>query len=364
MRVRLKGLNRVQKRLADGRLVTYHYAWKGGPRLPGKPGSPEFIAAYNEAIVQKLPPKVATLSAIFDAYESSAEFDGLAPRTKHDYRIHLRALSAKFGTFPLTALPDPRTRGIFLAHRDEVARSGKRLADYRFATFARILAWAADRGMIAANPLKRPGRVYRSQRRDSVWAAEDEAKFRASAPAHLHLALSLALWTGQRLGDLLALRWRQYDGAFITLEQGKTGARLRVPVLSPLKAELDSEMARQAAVAGGTLDTGSHVLLTTAGTPWTGQGFQASWRKAVAKAKVSGLTFHDLRGTAVTRFVLHGLTVPEVVAFTGHSLADANEILQRHYLARDPKIAESARAKLENVVGKTQLDSQPATEVQ
>ncbi len=45
MRVRMKGINRVSKRLADGTRVTCDYAWKGGPRLPGKPGNPEFLAA-------------------------------------------------------------------------------------------------------------------------------------------------------------------------------------------------------------------------------------------------------------------------------------------------------------------------------
>ena len=44
MRIRLKGLNSVVKTLADGSVVTYYYAWKGGIRLKGKLGTPEFIA--------------------------------------------------------------------------------------------------------------------------------------------------------------------------------------------------------------------------------------------------------------------------------------------------------------------------------
>ena len=35
MRVRLKGLNSIRKRLADGTYRTYWYAWKGGPPLRG-----------------------------------------------------------------------------------------------------------------------------------------------------------------------------------------------------------------------------------------------------------------------------------------------------------------------------------------
>jgi hypothetical protein len=51
--VRLKGLNKVTVRLADRRVVTYRYAWKGGPRLPGKPGDPEFIAAFMDVAAQR-----------------------------------------------------------------------------------------------------------------------------------------------------------------------------------------------------------------------------------------------------------------------------------------------------------------------
>ena len=45
MRVHLKGIHSVRWRLASGEIATYHYAWRGGPRLIGKPGSPEFLFA-------------------------------------------------------------------------------------------------------------------------------------------------------------------------------------------------------------------------------------------------------------------------------------------------------------------------------
>jgi hypothetical protein len=55
MRVRLKGINPVRKRLADGTVKAYWYAWKGGPPLKGEPGTPEFVASYNEAVRAKNP---------------------------------------------------------------------------------------------------------------------------------------------------------------------------------------------------------------------------------------------------------------------------------------------------------------------
>ncbi|NPD16484.1 hypothetical protein HOY34_14905 [Xinfangfangia sp. D13-10-4-6] len=80
-------------------------------------------------------------------------------------------------------------------------------ADYTFATFASILAWTYDRGHTLANPCEKPGKVYRGGRAESIWQDAGEAAFRASAPPRLWLAWFLAVWTGQRQGDLLRLTW-------------------------------------------------------------------------------------------------------------------------------------------------------------
>src|SRR4029453_12450694 len=74
-------------------------------------------------------------------------------------------------------------------------------------------------------------------------------------------------------------------------------------------------------------------------------GFRSSWRKACAKAGVTGLTFHDLRGTAVTRLALAGATEAEIATITGLSLDEVT--FYTHYLDRDPRLAESAIVKLE-----------------
>jgi hypothetical protein len=49
MRIRLKGINVVRKRLADGSIHVYYYTWKGGPALRGEPETPEFVASYNRS---------------------------------------------------------------------------------------------------------------------------------------------------------------------------------------------------------------------------------------------------------------------------------------------------------------------------
>lgn len=338
MRVRLKGINRVSKRLADGSRVTYYYAWKGGPRLPGKPGDPEFVDAYNAAIAEKAKSPKGTLQSVLNAYQDSPKFTDLAERTRKDYAKHVRKIETEFGDFPLAALSDRRTRGEFLAWRDRMAANSRRQADYVFATFAAILAWAADRGMIVTNPCARPGKLYRSKRSDTIWTEADETALFKIAPARIRLAYLLAVWTGQRQGDLLRLTWKAYDGTRIRLTQRKTGRRVLIPVSGTLKAALDEAAKTKSAVT---------ILTTTKGTTWTSHGFSASWRKTLAKAKVTGLTFHDLRGTAVTRLALAGCSEAEIATFTGHSLRDVAAILDAHYLSRDARMAESALSKRE-----------------
>ena len=86
MRVHLKGINSHTAKLADGTTKTYWYAWKGGPRLQGEPGTPEFIASYNEAAAQKIRAPTGLLFSLLQAYQASEDFRQLAQRTRDDYR--------------------------------------------------------------------------------------------------------------------------------------------------------------------------------------------------------------------------------------------------------------------------------------
>lgn len=342
MRVRLKGINSRRKRLATGEVVTYWYAWKGGPRLGGKPGSPEFVASYNAAASTRRAPPQGVLLSIMQGYQFAGfPMKSGAPvseRTRLDYIKQIKIIEKEFGDFPLGALADRRTRGEFMAWRDKLALRSRRQADYAWTVLARILSWALDRGLIVANPCEKGGRVYRANRADKVWTDDDEAAFLKSAPKHLHLPLLLALWTGQRQGDLLRLTWTAYDGTKIRLRQSKGGVRVTIPVGAPLKVALD-EAARS--------KTSPTVLLNTDGLPWTGDGFRSSWGKAQRKAGIADVTFHDIRGTAVTRLAVAGATEAEIATITGHSLKDVRSILDANYLHRDPRLAEEAIRKLE-----------------
>jgi len=337
MRINLKGLNFATKRLADGTRRTYWYAWRGGPLLHGEPSTPEFVTSYNKVVASKVATPQGVILSILQGYQASEDFRGLANSTKRSYVPLIKRIEKEFADFPLSALTDRRTRGVFMAWRDQIAASsGRRQADYCWSVLARVLSWALNRGLVAANPCTHGGRLYGETRAEKIWTEADEIAFLERAPTHLHLPLLLALWTGQRQGDLLALPWSAYDGIHIKLRQSKTGRRVAVKVGAPLKAALDAASKR------------STIILTNSdGKPWTSDGFRASWRKACMAAGIVGVTFNDLRGTAVTRLALAEASEAEIATITGHSLRDVRSILDAHYLARDIALGDSAIAKLE-----------------
>lgn len=88
------------------------------------------------------------------------------------------------------------------------------------------------------------------------------------------------------------------------------------------------------------------MLTTTRGEKWK-SGFGSLFSKKKKAAGLGELTFHDLRGTAVTRLALAGATVPEIAAVTGHSMSHVEEILTAHYLGGKVELADQAMIKLE-----------------
>lgn len=318
MHVRLKGISSATKKLAGGSKRTYWYygRGKGAIRLPGKPGDAEFMAAYNAAVDAKVAPAPGTLRSVLTAYQGSSKFTSLRECTRRDYARCITRIEKRFATFPLGALTDPRTRGVFMDWRDELGKRSPRQADLTWAVLNFAVSWAYDRGLVSCNPFTKAGSLYQGSRADQIWSPEQEERFMTSAPHCLRLPFLLAIWTGQRQGDLLRLPWSAYDGRVIKLKQSKGGKHVVIPVGGPLKAALDAAPRI------------SPLILTNNGRAWTGSAFRHMWLRACKKAGIEGVTFHDLRGTAATRLAIAGCAVPEIVAITGHSLADAGTILR------------------------------------
>lgn len=128
----------------------------------------------------------------------------------------------------------------------------------------------------------------------------------------------------------LPLKFTQERGTHLHIQQGKTGSKVKVLVHPQLRLVIES--LPKCAVT---------VLTNSRSKPWTSLGFQASWRKALAKAGIEGLTFHDLRGTFITERAREGATPIQIAAISGHSISSVNQVLREHYLADDQQAGDA-----------------------
>jgi integrase len=335
--------------MADGRTKYYHYAWRGGPRLAGEPGSPEFMLSYHTAHSTRRTPNKTLFQSIIADYRSSREFANLGARTKIGYLAKLRQIESKFGDLPVTALDDPRITRVFKDWRNSLAKS-PRQADYAWTVLMLLISWAREDGRTTYRPPERLKKLHTSDRSEKVWEESHIASFMAVASEPLQHALVVGIETGQRQTDILSLTWSAYDGQFIRLIQAKSrrhnseGTKVTIPVTRTLRALLD-RLPR----------TATNILLNDRGEPWlrhdrnrilSANSFRKAWSGAARKAGITDLHFHDLRGTTVTRLAEAECTIPEIASITGHSLREASSIIG-HYMARRPKLAIAAIAKLE-----------------
>jgi len=358
-RIRIKGVFSTYKTLADGTRRTYWYHRATGTRLPGEKGSPEFLAAYLEA--ERIPARdTGTVAALIRSYTTGRKFTHTkkgkpkAESTKREYLRMLIALEREFGTMPVKALESPKVNAVFIDYHEAIAIDRPREADNRMTVLCAVFNEAKRRGQITRNPLEGFERAYVGDRSEIIWTETAIGQFMNDAPLELQWAMILAIHTGQRYGDLIRLRWSDYDGEVIQLVQSKTKAKVPVPVTGALKRMLNGMQRR-----------GPFILTREDGRPWhtasNDKELGKAWRRHMEVAgfypkpfaeltkeeKQSFLHFNDLRGTAVTLLTEAGCTIPQVCSITGHTLESATRIL-RHYLASTEAIAKAAILRFEN----------------
>jgi integrase len=179
-----------------------------------------------------------TFNGLIRDYILSPEFGKLRESTQREYKRMLTKAEIKFGNMPLTALEDARVRQDFMGWRASVANeSGDREADNRLSVISAMPTWAKNNGQVFSNHIAGFRRLHSVDRSDLIWLPEHIHAFMAVASIDLQRALILALHTGQRQGDLLRLAWGNYDGALVSLRQGKTGRKVEIRCTKALKKD-------------------------------------------------------------------------------------------------------------------------------
>ena len=286
-------------------------------------------------------PTSPTVREVITVYRTAGRYRNLTESSKQSYELYLTRIAEKFGDVPISAFEKRGARAAIRQWRDNVMAVRPRTADLTVGTLRRLLNFAVEEEYINRNPAARLGSLHTTSRRDMIWSDRQIASFLTTAPRHLARVLLLAIWTGQRQSDLLALTWDCYDGAYIRLQQRKAtgghGRRVKVRVAGELRKVLDEikkeQIARsQHADPTKRVPEPSVILTNERGRPWR-SGFRCAWRRATCNACIEGVTFHDLRGTFITLAHRGGSTIKEIAEASGHDEFECERLIRHHYLA-------------------------------
>jgi integrase len=331
--IELKGIAKVK---AKGH--TYWYAWRGGPRLCGEPGSPEFVASFNEAIEQRRTPDKSRFRFMVADYKGSGDYKKLAASTRDQWGKWLDRIVDHFGELRIAQFDRPeKIRPIIRRWRNRWADT-PRTADYAMQVLSRAVAHAVQAGKIAGNPCEGIEHLYKNNRSEIIWTDADIAHIKKTCSAEIAAAVDLAGHTGLRLSDLVRLAWSHVGDDVIVLTTGKSSHRREaiIPLYGALRDVLASIPKRA-----------TTILTSSKRRPWTADGFGSSFNKAKIDAGMSerDIHFNDLRGTAATKFYIAEFTMREIAETLGWE-EDSVEKIIRRYVGRSAAIKERIK-KLE-----------------
>lgn len=328
--IELKGIHTVKSK---GRV--YYYAWRGGPALKGLPGTFEFMKSYNEAIAERQTPDDGKFMSIVTHYKKH-EFVKLAPSTRRVWAPWVDRVAKHFGVLSIAQFNRPeKIRPRIIQWRSQYAET-PRSADFALQVLSRILSHAVDpMGKLASNPCEGIRHLYSGSRAEIIWTESDILQLKTKASAEVAFAVDLAAHTGLRVGDLVRLSWSHVGEDAIVISTGKSKHRKEavIPRYDALNELLEKIPKR------------SPVILTNSRKrPWTQDGLASSFwtAKVAAGMQERDLHFHDLRGTAATKFYIAGLKIRVIAEIMAWEEDQVEKIIRR-YVSRGSATKEAIR---------------------
>jgi integrase len=183
-----------------------------------------------------------------------------------------------------------------------------------------LLKYAVEIKMIASNPAIGVKRYETRGEGYHTWSEDEVAQFESVYPVGTRerLAFALAIYTGQRVSDVVRMGWQHVKDNRIAVRQQKTDEPLMLPMHPKLIEAL-------AAVPRSNLT----FLMTEHGAPFTAASLSNWFGKRCRAAGLVDCTAHGLRKTTATRLANAGFTPDQIKAITGHkSLAEVERYIR------------------------------------
>lgn len=260
-----------------------------------------------------------TLAELVDRYLREI-LPGKRPGSINAQRGQLTWWKEQLGDRALSDLTPP----LIAEYRDKLAAGHPGTEPRSPATVVRYLAALSHCLSVAVkeyqwlddNPMRKVSKPKEPRGRVRFLSDDERAALlsacEASPNPYLFPVVVLALSTGMRAGEIMALEWRDVDLArgWLTLRETKNGERRGVPL-----AGKALELVKQ------------HGKVRRLDTPllWPGKehpnkpmDLRAPWNAAVKRAGLVDFRFHDLRHSAASYLAMNGASLNEIAAVLGH----------------------------------------------
>ena len=301
--------------------------------LKAEPGTPEYLEEYQRALKAASDtasaPADGTWAALITLYLQSAKYRQLKPRTKTENLREIERIRLRWGKFPVHRLEARH----LLKWQDELAETpGK--ANNMLSAVRMLLNFGTARGFKHQNPAaaveELKGGSWRSWTDDEIRAFED----RWPLGTRERLIFDLALYTGQRRGDLVTMTRHHITDNVMGVVQEKTGERIAVPVHENLKASIAAFPSK-----------GLALIQRLDGQPLKVRELHDVIASAIDDAKLpDDCVLHGLRYSAARCLADAGASPHEIMAITGHRTLGMVEKYTKQ--ANKTRLAGSALTKL------------------
>ena len=267
-------------------------------------------------------------------YYDSLVFQHLSANTKRDYKYCIEAVwntmldNKMYIHVPIKHLDTPKAQGIYNSH----AERGIPFANHCKAVMSKLFNFGIQNGYVNTNPFSKVVQLNHRPRKE-VQSKEDIYKFIHTAYSefkwrNIGVIVHMAYTWGQRLGDMRALRFKDYDfnNKVLTLEQSKRRAKVYLPTTE----ELHKVLLQQERDFGWPTSTNNQIIAPKISYgKVTGDFYDKATLTKVGSdiRKAAGLssTFKmmDMRRTATTEMVDAGVPLPQIMSVTGHANAQS-----------------------------------------
>jgi integrase len=253
----------------------------------------------------------------------------LAPSTRKGYAVAARKLKPMLVEFEPHQVQSKHIAAIKRKLAD-TPNMANRCLSVLMVTFQ----YAVEEQIVGSNPCVGVDRLTEHKRDRYLTDAEYTAIW-TKAGERLRVIIDLAYYTGQRIGDVLAIRRADLTDEGIRFRQGKTKTTLTVAWTPPLEDAVARAKALHRSVVAFTL------LHNRRGKAPDYRTVRDQWDRAVLAAGIQDAHIHDLRAKALTDAKREGKNPTALAGHANAAMTDRYIRLRESPVVQGPSIRQS-----------------------